>query len=52
MFAGEVRKSSLIQSNFSYSNIFLWAAFKLYTIKYATLGEFGAFFWEYYHLGI
>ena len=36
--------TSLIQS----INIFLWATFTLYSIKYAILDQFWAFFWKYF----
>ena len=43
----KARKSSFIQSTYSCMKMFLWATFTLYSIKYAILDTFWAFFWKY-----
>ena len=42
----ETRESFLIQSIYSCINMFLWATFTLYSIKYPILEQFWAFFFE------
>ena len=46
-FFDKARRSSLIQSTYSCIKMFLWATITLYSIKYAILDLFWAFFWKY-----